>query len=1093
MILSCASSCIWAQSDTGIIRGTVLDTSGLGVPAVHITVTDERTKVEAFSAVTDESGRYSAPALKASIYSVSAEARGFKREIRSGITLDVNQTAVVDITLEVGSVTEVLEVTGAAPLLQTESAELADVVEQRRVTELPLNGRFFVNMVNLTTGVVPASAGQNPNNTTFLGARAGEPGVEVSGQRPGSHNYTVDGIDNEESTVANIVLYPPIDAIQEFRVQTSNEGAEFGKNPGATVNLVIRSGTNQLHGTVYEFLRNDKLDAKNFFDSAAKPIPPFRLNQYGGTLGGPIIKNRTFIFGYYEGYNVRQAQTYVLSVPTAAMRSGNEQGLNPIYDPLTYDSTSGMRQPFPNNTIPGNRLNVVSQRLMQIQYPLPNQPGITANYVWNPERTSDSNSFGLRLDHRIGEHDNLFARYGYQTYKLGDPSVLPSPILPNTFLGNSTPIQSATENLSAHGLALGWNHIFSPRLVSETRAGYTRENVFFPNPLQGTTAAQAIGIPNVNNPAVTYSGGLPAFSVTGFTGLGESTIQPFIVVDNNFQYTEHLTWILGKHTVKFGGDAIRRQYNFYQARYQRGNYTFDGSFTSQVGVGGTGSGLTDFLLGYPLSSTLAVINNPVGQRQVEMGAYVEDSWKVSQNLTLTLGLRYELFTPRVEIDDRQANFDPAVAGGAVVIASSSAPCGRALRCTDYKNIAPRFGFAYRLGGGTVVRGGYGIFYDDYAVNGFGGITTGLMINPPFYRGQSIVNAITTPTNSISDGVPPVVSVPVSNGLVTPVPGILFNTVYQNPYGPNAYVQQWNFTVEHEFAKDYLVSLSYVGNKGTHNMYTSNINQADPGPGAVAARRPFSAWPDIPSMYMDGLSNYESLQAKFQKRLSRGVSVLAGYTFAKSIDNAAGESASPMVVRNMKLDRALSAWDIPQRFILSGTFDLPFGTGKPFGSGAPRAVKALMSGWAMNPILNLYSGFPFTPALATSVSNTGTSSRPNRIASGTLSNPTVNAWFDKNAFVTPTIYTFGNSGRDILFGPGTHQLDVNLEKNFTFGKESARNIQFRAEFFNIFNTPQFNNPNATIGSPSAGIITAAGDKANFTRTERQIQLALKFYF
>jgi hypothetical protein len=305
---------LYGQSDTGLIRGAVTDTSGAVVPGGRITVTDERTNVTAFSAVADEAGRYTAPALRPSTYTIAAQATGFKRSVRSGVILEVNQTAVVDIALEVGSVSETLEVTGAPPLLQTESAELGDVVEQKRVVDLPLNGRFFVNLVNLTTGVVPASAGQNPNNTTFLGARAGEPGVSSSGQRPGSNNYTVDGIDNEESTVANIVLYPPIDAIQEFRVLTSNQPAEFGKNPGATVNVVIRSGSNQMHGTGYEFLRNDKLDAKNYFDNAAQPIPPFRLNQYGGTLGGPIVKNRTFAFGYYEGYKVRQAQTYVLSV-----------------------------------------------------------------------------------------------------------------------------------------------------------------------------------------------------------------------------------------------------------------------------------------------------------------------------------------------------------------------------------------------------------------------------------------------------------------------------------------------------------------------------------------------------------------------------------------------------------------------------------------------------------------------------------------------------------------------------------------------------------------------------------------------------------
>jgi outer membrane receptor protein involved in Fe transport len=980
-------------------------------------------------------------------------------------------------------------------LLRTDSAELSDVVEQQRVVELPLNGRFFVNLVALTPGTAPPAAGQNPNNNTFLGARAGQPGIEANGQRPGSNNYTVDGIDNAESTVGNIVIYPPIDAIQEFRVQTSNQEPEFGKNPGATVNVVTRAGTNNLHGDAYEFLRNSQLDARNFFDSPLRPKPPFRLNQYGGTLGGPVRKNRTFLFGYYEGYKVRQAQTYVLTVPTADMRTGNLNALGkPIFDPFTYDPQTNQRQQFANNTIPASRLNPVAQRLMSIQYPLPTSPGVAGNYVWNPLRTSDSNSVGLRADHQIGAHDNIFGRYAYQDFTLGDPSVLPAPIAPSTLIGNSAEISSAHEQLGVQGLAIGWNHIFSSHLVSETRLGFTRENVFFANALQNTTAAQAVGIPNVNNPNVAYSGGMPIIGISGFTSLGESNIQPFIVVDNNFQYTEHMTWIHGRHNLKFGGDVIRRQYNFFQANNQRGNYSFDGSFTSQPGVGNTGSGFGDFLLGYPLTSTLSVLSNPVGQRQTELGAYLEDTWRATSTLTLTLGMRYELFTPRVEIHDRQANFDPAIAGGAVVIASSSnAPCGRSLRCTDYKDLGPRFGFAYQMDSRTVVRGGYGIMFDDYAVQAFGGITTGLMVNPPYYRGQSIINTITSPTNSLSDGVPPVVSVPVVNGSVVPVPGILYTTKYQNPYGRNSYVQQWNFTVEREFGSSYLAGLSYVGNKGTRNMYTSNINQAVAGPGAVANRRPFPAWPDVTSMYMDGLSNYNSLQAKLQKRLSHGISLLSVYTWAKSIDNGAGESASPMIVRNIKLERARSNWDVRQRFVTSGTFELPFGPGHALAAGASGVLGKIVEGWSANPILTLQGGLPFTPGLATSVANTGTASRPDRLRSGTLSNRTPDLWFDPTAFATPAIYTFGNSGRNILTGPGTYQLDINFAKNFFFSKDNARSLQFRAEMFNLFNTPQFNNPGTSIGTATAGKITAAGDAANFTRTSRQIQMALKFNF
>ena len=1083
-----------AQRDTSTIRGTVLDATGAVVPNAQITVTDERTEVLAFATRTDELGRYTAPALKPSTYRVTAEIPGFKKAIHRGVVLEVNQTVVVNITLQLGQVTEVLEVTAEVPMMRTDSAELGDVVEYRRVVELPLNGRFFVNLVPLTTGVTPPAPVQNPNNNVFLGARAGQPGMQVNGQRPGSNNYTVDGIDNAESTVGNIILYPPIDAIQEFKVQTTNQDAEFGKNPGATINVVIRSGTNELRGNIYEFVRNDRFDARNFFDRADQPKPPFRLNQYGATLGGPLVKNKTFAFGFYEGYKIRQAQTFVRSVPTLRMRGGDLTELGrPIYDPLTLDPRTNQRQRFPGDLIPPSRLNPVALRLTEIQFPLPNRPGTGGNFVWNPKRVSDSNQVGTRMDHQFREKDSFFGRFILQNFTLNDPSVMSLPVLPNSYIGNSRPIESAEETLNVRGLALGWTRILSPGLVNELRAGFTRERVFFPNPLAGTKAADAIGIRGVNNPAVPYSGGLPVIGIGGFTGLGESGIQPFFVVDNNFQYTNHVTWLKGGHSIKFGGNVIRRQFNFYQVLNQRGNFSFDGSFTSQPGAGGTGSGLADFLLGVPISSLLAVIENPVGQRQIEMGVYLSDTWKASSRLTLIVGARYELFTPRIEVYDRQANFDPTFPGGAVVIASAQAPCGRALRCLDAKNVAPRFGFAYQVSSSTVIRGGYGIYYDDYAVHAFGGITTGLMINPPFWRGQAIINSITTPTNRLEDGVPPVVSVPVSQGRVLPVPGLLYQTKYQDPYGKNSYVQQWNVTVERQLKPAWLAAVSYVGNKGTRNMYSSNINQAEPGPGPIAPRRPFPAWPDIPTMYMDGLSNYHSLQAKLQKRLSGGISFLGGYTWSKSIDNAKGEFGAPMIVRNLRLDRGRSDWDISHRFIGSGIFALPFGPGKGPGNGARRLAGKLIEGWTVSPIITLQTGLPFTPTLVTPVANTGTFSRPDRVASGVLRRRTPDRWFDESAFTTPALYTFGNAGRNILTGPGTYQVDVSFGKKFEVDDEGRRFVQFRAEIFNLFNTPQFNNPVAAIGSPSVGRILSAGDAANFTRTSRQIQFGLKFYF
>lgn len=1087
------SVALLGQTDTGTITGSVRDASSAMVAHAKVTVTDTATNTEAFSALTDAAGRYTVPALKPSEYVITAEATGFKRAVRRGVVLEVNQVVVIDLTLEIGQVTQVTEVTAAAPLMQTQSAELGDVVEHRRVVELPLNGRFFVDLVPLTVGVTPPSTVANPNNDTFLGARAGQPGVEVNGQRPGSNNYTVDSIDNRESTVSAIILYPPVDAIQEFKVQTSNEEAEFGTNPGATVNVVFRSGTNELHGSAYEFLRNNAFDAKNFFDRKNVPIPAFQMNQFGVTAGGPIARNKTFIFGYYEGEVIHQQQTYLDSVPTALMRTGNMSELGvPIYDPVTYDAATNLKQVFPNNTIPASRIDQVAQRMIALNEPLPNASGVGNNFVYNPERGSNSKGFGVRVDHQFREKDSIFGRFILQNFLLDDPSILTLPILPSPYTTNKEPIESAHETLNARGLAIGETHLFSPSLVNELRLGYTREHVYFPNALQGDNVANAVGIPFVNNPAIAYSSGLPTFAVTGFTGLGESGIQPFIVTDNNYEVVNNFTWLKGRHTFKFGGDLIRRQYNFFQSSSQRGSFTFSGQFTSQLGVGNTGSAMADFLLGYPSASALKVLTSEVGQRQIEVSGYAQDTWRLTDRLSLTYGLRYELFTPRVEVANRQANFDPTYPGGSIVIAGSDAVCGRALRCTDFKDFAPRFGFAYQATPKLVVRGSYGIFYDNYSVDGFGG-TSGLMYQPPFTWSSTINAPLATPINRLEDGIPPVIVIPVSNGRVLPVSTAPYTAAYEYPHERSPYVQQRNITVERELTKDLVLTASYVGNKGTRNMYTTNINQAIPGPGAIPPRRPFPDWPDISSQLDQGQSSYNALQVKVQRRLSKGFMFLAGYTYGKSLDDGQGESNVTQNAYNRKGDRGRSGWDMTHRFVFSSTYELPFGPGKPIGSNLTGIAGKLAGGWNINGILSLSTGFPFTVSLATSVANTGTSSRPNCIADPSVSNPGPSLWFNPAAFATPALYSWGNCGRSIITGPGTHELDLNLEKNTYFSENRSRYLQFRVETFNLSNTPQFNNPNASIGSAIAGTISGAGQPADFSRTSRQIQLALKFYF
>jgi hypothetical protein len=1013
---------------------------------------------------------------------------------RRGVLIQVAQHALVDIGLEIGTVTQSVLVTAAAPLLVTESAAISNVVEEEEVASLPLNGRFFTQLVSLTPGVAPASTGagvtQNPNGNTFLGARSGWPGAETNGQRPGSNNYTINGIDNEESTVGSIILYPPVDTIQEFRIQTANQDAQFGKNPGATINVVTKNGTNAFHGVIYEFLRNSALDAANYFDLPGLK-PPFKMNQYGATSGGPIPKSKTFFFAYWEADKSDQGQTNTDTVPTAAEKQGDFSGSStPIFDPQTLNPVTGLKQQFPGNIIPSDRLSAPALQLTALQASPPNKPGLVNNFVWNPARISNSASFGVNIDRQLRVKDYLFGSFMFQNFTLGDPTQLSLPILPDPQLGISNEITTVTEALNTRGLQLGETHTFTSNLVSEFHLGFSREAVDIPNPLHNTVNLSTnIGIPNVNNPSIPYSQGLSSFGIGGYASLGEPTTPPFIVADNNFEVIENMSWVKGKHDIEFGGDVIRRQYNFFQSPGQRGTFDFSGTFTSQLGVTGTGNGYADFLLGIPATSQLAVLSNLVGQRQWESGYYLQDVWHATSKLNLTIGTRYELFTPRTEVLNRQGNFDPLIPGGAVALASSSAPCRRALRCIDRDDIGPRISFAYHVNAKTVARGGFGIFYDDYAVNAFGGFTTGLMLAPPFYRGTAITNSITTPTNTLSTGVPPVPlsSIPIVNGYVYPQPGVLYQAVYQDPHGKNAYVEEYNLTVEREVGVNGLASVSYVGNEAHREQYTGNINQAVPGPGAVAPRRPFPGWPDINSMLMNGQGSFNSLQASFQQRATHGLSFLASYTYSHAMDDALGEWGGVQQTSNLRADMGNASWDLRQNFSFSGSYELPF------GSNLHGVASRLVAGWAINAIYTALSGSPFSPSLTSPVANTGTFSRPDRVCNGTRAHPTVTTWFDTSCFTTPPLYNFGNAGRNILFGPGTNTLDFSAFKNTYFSENRSRYLQYRAEFFNLLNKPQFNNPNSSIGSPVAGTISSAGDPASFTRTSRQIQFALKLYF
>lgn len=1095
LILSfCVVPLAWAQKDAGTITGTVKDPSGAILSGVRVTVANAATGFT-FETRTDDAGRYTAPALRVGEYSVTAEAAGFKRVVRAGVVLQINQVAEIDLTLELGTVTETVEVTGSAPLLQTQTTVLGDVVTEKEVKELPLNGRNFVQLLTLTPGVTPGVMA-SPQTQPIITSARGTTAVQINGQNDLSTNYLLDGIDNNETTIGGIIIFPPVDAVQEFKVQTAASSADFGRNGGGQVNVTLKSGTNAFHGNLFEFLRNDALDAMNFFDLPNQRKPPLRLNQFGATAGGPIRRDRTFLFGDYQGTRFRQGQTFRLTVPTQRMRDGDLSELGrPVYDPASYNAATNTRQLFSGARIPRNRMSAAALNLTEVQYPLPNIPGVANNYAFNPNRPADTDAFDVKLDHVFSTKNNMFARYSLSDFDAGE-TFFSSTVLPNRLFGNTEALNTDPTTIRNYSLAIGQTHIFKPTLVNEFRFGYTRYDQVSANRLNGIRAADLVGIKNVNNPNIAYTDGLPQIAIAGFSTIGEVGFLPFISVINTFQYVENLIYVRGGHNLKFGMDVRRRQFNFLQPPSQRGSFSFTGVFSNNPSApAGTGSGIADFFLGLPQTSSQEVkVNALTGQRSTEWSWYVADTWTLSPKLTLDAGLRYELPTPRTEVGDRQANFDPTVQGGAFVVASPDAPCGRALRCLDMRGIAPRVGLAYKLDRSTVLRSAYGLFYDVTGYNGYQGTIFSLFQNPPFTVGQNIVNDAVNPANKLEDGFPPLAAPPLVNGRLLPnaVPGFTFSGRFQEPNLRMTYVQNWHLTVERQAGGSMLFGAAYVGNKATRVLQNLGINDPRPGPGPVQPRRPFPGFANINAQSASGSSTYHSLQLRVQKRYSHGLTMLTSYTWAKALSDVfllGGSRAQDFY--NRRAERGPNAFSIPHRLVSSFTWDIPIGRGRRLLGDANGLLDKVLGGWQAGGIVTFQSGEPFSVTLATPVSNTGTFNRPDRVCNGRLSDRTVERWFDTSCFVTQPVFTFGNSGVGILEGPGTKQFDISFLKNVKFTE--SRYVQFRAEFFNMFNTPQFNNPTSALGSPAFGQISSAGQKVNFLRTQRQIQLALKFFW
>ncbi len=1063
LLVFLASGALYGQMVTGTIIGTITDETGGILPGAAVTVTNLQTN-QSRSMVTDEAGNYIAANLPIGVYQVSAELSGFKKQVRSGISLDVDQRLRVDLTLSVGEITEVVEVEAEAPLVRSETSDLGEVIGKRQVDELPLNGRNFVQLVTLTTGTGTGIPGQSLHGNSPSAFRS-DTAVSVNSGRADQNNFLLDGVDNNEADVNTIVIIPIIDGIQEFKVLTNTFSAEFGRSSGAIISVQTKSGTNEFHGTAFEFHRNSALDARNFFDPPGK-IPKFIQHQFGASIGGPIVRNRTFFFADYQGTRIRQAQTFLMTVPTGKMRNGDFSEIGrPIRNPLT-------NVPFSGNIIPSSAMDPAAAALIKT-YPRPNRPGLTNNFVNNPVLRRRDEQFDVRIDQQFSDRTNLFVRYSFNDTDRFQPSPLTGTTAPaggDFFTGIVGRLSGAGDaSVRAQGVSINFTHLFSPRLISETRFGFSRFRLRnFPEGF-GQNLADQFGIPGINISPITT--GLPRLQIAGFMGLGPAAFLPDLSAQNTIQVLDNLTLIRGAHTLKFGFDFRRRHRNNFETFNQQGVFIFTPRWT--------GFSMSDFLTGFPVTTLRTVLHGRFGKRSWELAAYAQDDVAVTRRFKLNLGLRYEIWSPVSEVFDRQANFDTATAR--MILAGEDQPLGRGLRHFDKVNFGPRFGFAYDLTGAgkTILRGGYGI---SFLEDGGQVVTLNLTDNFPFAVTQ-FIGAFLSPINRLSQGLP-VPIVPDPNPL-----NPRGNVKHIDPNYQASYSQMWALNLQHQLAANLLLDISYAGSQAVKLRSGRNINQAIPGPGPVEPRRPFfrlnPALGTVTGTFSDGLSNYHSLQLKVNRRFSRGLTFLSSYTWSKAIsynEGALGLCADAGVQnpRDWKADRSPACTDIPHRFVFSYSYELPF------GKGLSGVGKAVAQGWQINGITVIRSGSPFTPQLTTPSPVTGGTTRPDRICDGALpeGQRSIQRWFDLGCFAPPS-NVFGNSGRNILRGPGQINFDFSLFKNFALNERST--VQFRAEIFNLFNTPQFQLPVRFVDTPDAATIVET------VNTSRQIQFALKVIF
>jgi hypothetical protein len=1030
-----------AQTTRGSIQGTVKDSAGAVVPGAEVTLTQPETGFSR-TVVTNDEGDYLFPSLLPGTFNLQAQKGGFQTKLVEGVILNVAAHVRTDVTLEPQGVEEKIVVTSGTLPVDTTTAALGQVINNRAVEDLPLNGRNFLQLALL-------SAGASPVNITPGGSDVGgfnQASINISGGRESSNQFTIDGVFNNAVHFEGLNVTLSVDGIQEFKVQRNTFSAEFGQGT-AIVNVASKSGSNAFHGTAFEFIRNDALDARQFFDAE---VPPFRQNQFGFTLGGPIASNKLFFFTNYEGLRRTRNNTLIGTLPTAAQLGGNFAGSPPIIDPVT-------RVPFTGNIIPTSRMSALSRRIVALLPQL--TTGGANNFRTTPAQKSNFDQFTTRIDYQAGTNDYIFGRYSITDLEIFNPGLVAQTGLTVTDLPQNAVLQ--------------WTHTFSPTFINDFRVGFNRN-------LQrrfqdGAFGDNILGFQNIINDPINF--GLPLINIAGFTGFGTAPTNPEVVGGNTYQYDDSVVWVTGNHSLKFGVDFRNTQFPHQPFLFSRGLFVFAGA--------ASGNPVADFLLGNPLVSFGAGTGPNAFMGLKEISGYVQDDWKVNSRLTLNLGLRYQRISA---ISDRFRGrlgvFDEGTRR--IVLPSEIESLG--LAKADNNDFGPRVGFAWQpfAEAHTSVRGGYGVYYDVKPVNERN-FSLGTELR--FQQIVDIFQILGLPPSVTWDNLFPAVPAAGSLGILT-----------DDPRARSPYVHQYSLSVQRELPAKIVAELAYVGSSGHKLNRRVDINQARlpafPGE-ALSARRPYPAFGSIVMAKGIAVSNYNALQAKLEKRLSNNLTFIAAYTFSKSLDTSSlagdttsGNAGTPQNSQNERAEYGLSAFDQRHRFVFSYLYQLPFGKGQAHLNSVSSLGNALVGGWQLGGIATFASGNPFSvQVVGVDRTNTGVfgggSQRANVVSPNTtVSDPTVERWFNTAAFQAAPTETFGTSGRNILVGPGTNNIDFSVLKDFIFTE--TMKLQFRTEIFNLFNHPQFLQPVFDPTSPAFGQILGA-------RPAREIQFGLKFIF